>query len=198
MSIPLDEDIYVTKSPLDATIAAQVAAGDYHNPHLLYLALQIQHNLQYQHRWVKLKLHQVSPLDGTPLARPLISGLPPRRLYVHPDEQIELLRLETERSAQSNSSGPVSETNEDSAYSEPTPEFEWVLPTHIREEWSLGRFAESFASIGKVPPDDRHDNEAATADVSNTAKRMMLAILQDDSTIVYYFIHDGTVKPRQN
>ena len=29
-------------------------------------------------------------------------------------------------------------------------------------------------------------------------KRLLLAILDDDSTIVYYIVHDGLVKPRQN
>jgi len=29
-------------------------------------------------------------------------------------------------------------------------------------------------------------------------KRLLLATLQDDSTVVYYIIHDGIVKPRQN
>ena len=29
-------------------------------------------------------------------------------------------------------------------------------------------------------------------------KRMMLATLSDDSTVVYYLVHEGLVKPRQN
>ncbi len=33
---------------------------------------------------------------------------------------------------------------------------------------------------------------------SKRGKRVLLATIQDDSTIVYYFIHDGIVKPRQN
>jgi tRNA-splicing endonuclease subunit Sen15, fungi type len=29
-------------------------------------------------------------------------------------------------------------------------------------------------------------------------KRVVMAILDDDSTVVYYIVHDGVVKPRQN
>lgn len=29
-------------------------------------------------------------------------------------------------------------------------------------------------------------------------KRVLLATLHDDSTVVYYIMHDGIVKPRQN
>ena len=29
-------------------------------------------------------------------------------------------------------------------------------------------------------------------------KRIIIAIINDDGTIVYYFIHDGITKPRQN
>lgn len=29
-------------------------------------------------------------------------------------------------------------------------------------------------------------------------KRLTLAAVNDDSTVVYYFVHDGVVKPRQN
>lgn len=29
-------------------------------------------------------------------------------------------------------------------------------------------------------------------------KRILLATLDDDSTVVYYIVHDGVVKPRQN
>lgn len=32
----------------------------------------------------------------------------------------------------------------------------------------------------------------------NRQKRILLATLHDDSTIVYYIMHDGIVKPRQN
>lgn len=38
------------------------------------------------------------------------------------------------------------------------------------------------------------------AKISNGArpKKITIALVNDDSTVVYYFIHDGVVKPRQN
>jgi tRNA-splicing endonuclease subunit Sen15 len=86
---------------------------------------------------------------------------------------------------------------------DPKPEREWVLPTHLKEEWSLRRFAEIFNSIGLVPPEEDHTqperlNQDNEINRWRTTKRVLLATLQDDSTVVYYIVHDGIVKPRQN
>jgi tRNA-splicing endonuclease subunit Sen15 len=182
-------------SPLDAAIAAQ-PTGSVHDIHQVHLAVQIQHNLQYQHRWTNLRIHHASPLDGKPLARPLISGLPPRRLYVHPDEQAEMLRLETERARATQPDDSTLEPGKEDESLDPDPELEWVLPTHIREEWTLSRFAQVFGGISHIPPDEK--GECTVSNKWRTTKRVLLAILDDDSTIVYYFVHDGIVKPRQN
>jgi len=116
--------------------------------------------------------------------------LPPRRIYVHPDDQVEELKnglvdgqLEAER--------------------------EWVLPTHLQEKWSLRRFAEVFDSIGEEPKANEHEPKDPSSQVRNAeqvqpskkrrgGKRLLLATLGDDSTVVYYIVHDGIVKPRQN
>ena len=182
------------------------------------LALQVRHSLQYEHQWSYLTIHLVSPITNQPLPRPLISGLPPKRLYVHPDEQVELLKAEKERKNNSEqqlesvvqgSNGP----SEDTSYAK--PELEWVLPTHLREKWSLRKMAEVFDAITHVPPDSeakagseskRKSNNSATGSmISETqpnkwrsTKRIVLATLSDDSTVVYYIVHDGLVKPRQN
>ncbi len=115
------------------------------------------------------------------------------------------------------------------------PEREWVLPSQVREKWTLRRFGEVFDSVSSVPAEGDGDalfeavNGTATAadangvaddDVvegddcgvgdeggeitttnkwrANQPKRILLAILDDDSTIAYYIVHDGLVKPRQN
>jgi tRNA-splicing endonuclease subunit Sen15 len=166
----------------------------------LQLALQIKHNLEFQHRWTKIQLHTKSPLTGEHLERPLLSGLPPRRIYVNPDEQVDLLRRETERKKQvkalAKASPNESILDEDIVLE---PELEWVFPAHLREEWTLRRFGTLFDSIGPLPPPG---NVSSTIDEPGTkwrtVKRALLATLQDDSTIVYYFVHDGIVKPRQN
>ncbi|RYP50439.1 hypothetical protein DL768_004031 [Monosporascus sp. mg162] len=135
------------------------------------LASTVLENLQYQHDWTELKIHTHSLTDQSPLPRPLISGLPPRRLYLHPDDQIELLK--THR-------------NLDEAIPE-TPEVEWVLPTHLAEKWTLRSFARVLDSMQPQTPPS-----------ADRPKRLVLATVHDDSTIVYYLMHDGIVKPRQN
>lgn len=39
---------------------------------------------------------------------------------------------------------------------------------------------------------------AAVAELAGRPKRLSLGLLNDDGTVVYYFVHDGVVKPRQN
>ncbi|KAL1639078.1 hypothetical protein SLS58_008280 [Diplodia intermedia] len=164
------------------------------------LALQVQHNLRHQHQWSAVRLHTHSPLaPHAPLPRPLLSGLPPRRLYTHPDEQMELLKEEAAKRRRSKGGEAVEAV-------EPAPEREWVLPSHLRERWTLRRMADVFDAVGDVPPrtpvgedgGDDGDDGAERPNKWRTTKRVVLAILEDDSTVVYYLVHDGLVKPRQN
>jgi len=139
-----------------------------------------------------------------------LSGLPPRRLYIHPDEQIDLLHTETTRKEKEIKTrqdgegmpGSLPETNSiQIGLMDVQLEREWVLPTHLRENWSLAHFAEVFDGIGIVPPLDAEEGGAQVEQFVNrwrNTKRMVLATLQDDSTVVYYIVHDGIVKPRQN
>ncbi|KAI1801608.1 tRNA-splicing endonuclease subunit Sen15 [Daldinia bambusicola] len=136
-----------------------------------HLAESVFDNLQYQHDWTELQILTHSPVDNSPLPRPLISGLPPRRLYLHPDDQIEILKTHP------NPEDRIPET----------PIVEWVLPVHLAEKWTLKAFASVFDSM---PP----ETSAGPA----RAKRVLLATVHNDSTVVYYFMHDGIVKPRQN
>ncbi|KAF7879299.1 hypothetical protein EAF04_000496 [Stromatinia cepivora] len=161
-----------------------------HPAYLHHLATTILQNLQFQHDWTSLTLH--STLTKLPLPRPLISGLPPRRAYIHPDEQVEILKAEHD-------------TGESIAQ---FPEREWVLPTHLEEKWSLARFAEVFDAVGTVPEGKGAEGRNESAEGKNVVgakwqgenrqKRILLATLHDDSTVVYYIMHDGIVKPRQN
>ncbi|KAI2612431.1 tRNA-splicing endonuclease subunit Sen15 [Hypoxylon fragiforme] len=136
-----------------------------------HLAASVLDNLRYQHDWTDLQIITHSPVDNSLLPRPLISGLPPHQLYLHPDDQIEMLKSHQK---------PKDNVTE-------APLVEWVLPTHLAEKWTLRSFASVFDSM---PP------QASTS--PDRAKRVLLATIHDDSTIVYYFMHDGIVKPRQN
>lgn len=174
---------------LDEAVAASSSSDTNNQPAYLHkLATTIAYNLEHQHEWTNIDIHTVSPVTGQPLARPLVSGLPPKRAYVHPDEQAEIVKIEhaTKSKVPQN------------------PELEWVLPTHLGESWSLRQFAETFDSITTVPPTA---SEAPVDDPSiagyqfrgnNRKKRLLLATLHDDSTVVYYIVHDGLMKPRQN
>lgn len=164
-----------------------------HSTHHQALASQVLHNLQYQHDWSSLHIHTHSPLPSIAavLPRPLISGFPPQRIYVHPDEQVEMLKRGI----------PEKDVR---------LEREWVLPTHVREKWSLRRLAAVFDAVGVVPPgeDGRGMEEPAANEPGGEGnervgsrrggKRVLMAIVGGDSTVVYYIVHDGIVKPRQN
>ena len=168
-----------------------------HPAYLLELTSQVTHNLRHQHDWTSLTLHTHSPLaPHALLPRPLISGLPPTRIYIHPDEQVELLKRRDKAA-------------------ETRAEREWVLPTKLREQWTLRQLAEVFDSVGEQPPEPSDDGSqevqtgelqgngetqtpASRRPIRKREKRLLLATAGDDSTIVYYIIHDGIVKPRQN
>lgn len=166
-----------------------------HPAYLHHLASQVLHDLQYQHDWTHLTTHTYSPVNSLALPRPVISGVPPRRAYIHPDEQVEILKEE-------HKSGKKIQY---------PPEREWVLPSHIQEKTSLANFAAAFDALSIVPPgmgsiqngEEQDDNEILSTvghrwQGENRQKRLLLATLHDDSTITYYIVHDGIVKPRQN
>ena len=166
---------------------AQECVADYQHPaYLQHLASTVLHNLQYQHDWTALTIHTRSVLTNLPLPRPIVSGIPPKRAYIHPDEQSEIIKAEHE-------TGKSIEIH---------PEPEWVLPTHLAEKWSLSKFATVFDALDTVPPSNEDSQEENSVGQNwrgeNRQKRLLLATLHDDSTVVYYIMHDGIVKPRQN
>jgi tRNA-splicing endonuclease subunit Sen15 len=172
-----------------------VDADAVHLPQLQSLAIQIQHNLQYQHYWTNLHVHTHSPLTNEPLPRPLVSGLPPQRIYIHPDEQVELLKA-ADRERKANKA--AGETGGLQVKAE--PEREWILPTRLNEKWTLRRLAEIFDAITSVPPPSPNatSEPASPENPWRTTKRVLLGTADSDSTVVYYIVHDGVVKPRQN
>ncbi|KAF2676277.1 hypothetical protein K458DRAFT_397162 [Lentithecium fluviatile CBS 122367] len=184
----------VLPSPLQSLIQDEQLQSDRsHLPSLHSLAAQVQHNLQYQHAWSDLRLHTHAPVANELLPRPLLSGLPPQRLYTHPDEQIELLK-EAGRARKERKEG-----NTSALEVKAEPEREWILPTRLSEKWTLRRLAAVFDGITLVPPEPRSVKEQERpANPWRTTKRIVLATADTDSTVVYYIVHDGVVKPRQN
>ena len=122
---------------------------------------------------------------------------------MHPDDQVEEVRRRVK---------------EDDV----VVEREWVLPTRLKEKWSLKGFAEVFDAVGEEPPpeadggggggngggdrDEGLENNGSGRRMSAVeskkprrgGKRVLLATVGEDSTVVYYIMHDGIVKPRQN
>ncbi|OKL60528.1 hypothetical protein UA08_04201 [Talaromyces atroroseus] len=185
------------------------------------LTTQVFHNLQHQHLWTSLETHHpqnnqtallqeqqnqevAASVSGLPV--PLISGIPPHRMYTHPDEQLYLLEIGLRE-------GDL------------PSERLWVLPTTQGQSWSLQKLSAvfdalpspSFSSLSgsEATRDDNKDKDREAkltqyferrrrADERNEwgGKRLILAMVDrlvgGDGTVVYYVVHDGHVKPRQN
>ncbi|GES60851.1 probable tRNA-splicing endonuclease subunit sen-15 [Aspergillus terreus] len=186
--------------------------------------LQILHNLQHQHLWTSLQVHELhlpsinpssdttaepSPGTQSPAPHLLISGIPPNRVYTHPDEQLYML---------------------EKGLREEDIELErvFVLPTVQGQSWSLRKMAAVFNSLPSVEDgtqlqagddveedtqDKSAEKAAAVAEYYERrkqalqtkewgGKRMLLAMIDKgmggDGTIVYYVVQEGAVKPRQN
>ena len=87
-------------------------------------------------------------------------------------------------------------------------EREWVLPARLKEKWSLESFAKVFDAVGEEPPAADGEEKDGDGDSGRPmavgkkarrgGKRVLLATVGEDSTVVYYIMHDGIVKPRQN
>ncbi|OBA22394.1 hypothetical protein METBIDRAFT_39931 [Metschnikowia bicuspidata var. bicuspidata NRRL YB-4993] len=61
---------------------------------------------------------------------------------------------------------------------------EWVVPKSMNDvKCSMAEIAAWFDYV---------------ATISERPKRVTMAIVQDDGTVVYYFVHDGVTAPRQN
>ncbi|KAF8545450.1 tRNA-splicing endonuclease subunit Sen15 [Trichophaea hybrida] len=100
--------------------------------------------------------------------RPLLTGIPPEPVYTDPDVDSNL---------------PPTEAA--------IKQHEYVLPVDLREKWSLRKMAEVFDAMpeGFWGMDGKGEVRK---------KRLLMAVVSEDSTVVFYFVHDGLVKPRQN
>ncbi|EGW34976.1 uncharacterized protein SPAPADRAFT_58100 [Spathaspora passalidarum NRRL Y-27907] len=62
---------------------------------------------------------------------------------------------------------------------------EWIVPkTNSNSKLSVDEINQWFKRIAEIH--------------GNPPQRIAIAVVNDDGTIVYYFIHEGIVKPRQN
>lgn len=195
------------------------------------LTIQVYHNLQHQHLWTSLAIHNPSSDDNnnnnndnaaslSGLPAPLISGIPPQRIYTHPDEQLYLLEIGLREE-------------------DLPPERLWVLPSTQAQTWTLGKLASFFdalppvgeydSSEALVTPEVKKEEEEEPSPIKDQVKdqdkedrlakyrerrreadrghkwggkRLLLAMVDrvagGDGTVVYYVVQEGQVKPRQN
>lgn len=179
--------------------------------------IQILHNLQHQHLWTSLQIHDISippndsqePVLADTSTRDqtcsIISGIPPQRTYIHPDEQFYLLEKGL---------------REDHL----KPERAFVIPTAQGQKWTLRRIAGIFDALPNVEvvTDSESSSKGVAVDPDQEkklaeyyerkeealkakewgSKRMLLAMVDKgmggDGTVVYYVVQEGEVKPRQN
>ncbi|KAJ5545921.1 hypothetical protein N7494_003506 [Penicillium frequentans] len=198
-------------SALTNLIASASASGNL----LSATTIQVLHNLQHQHLWTSLQIHDTGasqtatdPANGSSKdisgAPTLISGIPPHRVYTHPDQQLYMLGKGI---------------HEDDL----RPERLFVIPTAQGQTWSLRRMASAFDAMaefqivedgeGRAAPEvdaekaqklDEYykKREETLATKEWGAQRLLLAMVDKgmggDGTVVYYVVQEGEVKPRQN
>lgn len=186
-SIPNEPHTSALQTLIETSLPPNLTSSHSSRHHAV--SLQVLHNLQYQHEWTSLQIHTHAPLPSSSipklLPRPIISGLPPQRFYIHPDEQIDMLKRGIKEK-------------------DVVMEREWVLPACLMEKWTLRRFAHVFNGLQQCPLNEeageveQRGQSWRWGKEMKKVKRVLLAVVGDDSTIVYYIVHDGIVKPRQN
>ncbi|KAF8473539.1 tRNA-splicing endonuclease subunit Sen15 [Kalaharituber pfeilii] len=180
--------------------------------HIMSLVSIVYKNLQHQADWSELTIH-----SSPNLPRPLISGLPPETIYVDPDAiNVDIGNKTVSGNKKSSDAGDGSSNAVIAGKGgQKRIDREWVLPVDLREKWTIRKWAEVFDSIPAEPPGskdpwDGEDEEGggvrldgmeptlSEGGTRKRKKRLVMGIVSGDSTVVYYIVHDGIVKPRQN
>ncbi|KAJ5746430.1 hypothetical protein N7520_011612 [Penicillium odoratum] len=211
MTSPNPDASTLESSALTKLIVSASASG---NP-FSATTIQVLHNLQHQHLWTSLQIHDTTASQHAKVSAsssssedsgvpPLISGVPPHRVYTHPDEQLYMLGKGL---------------REDDL----RPERLFVIPTAQGQSWSLRRIASAFDAMGGIQiVEDGEERETPKVDAEKAqklddyyekreeamatkewgAQRLLLAMVDKgmggEGTVVYYVVQEGEVKPRQN
>ncbi|KPI42134.1 uncharacterized protein AB675_5391 [Cyphellophora attinorum] len=181
-------------SSLITTTTSQVSSSAPALAQVLALPTEILHNLQYQHTWKDLRLHQITadaalidipndtPAKSHDTIPVIISGQPPRHVYIHPDLQSVLIQHSL------------------SAGTAIPPQREYVIPLSIAQK-DVG--VETLAGVFDALPTREPIAFGKSYDTWQDPKRVLLAMkapdgLGGDGTVAYYVCQEGEQKPRQN
>ena len=72
-----------------------------------------------------------------------------------------------------------------------------MLPVSLREKWSLRKWAEVFDALPEMDGDEGGDGNGEK-DKEQEGKKLTMGVASDDSTVVYYVVGEGIIKPKQN
>ncbi|KAK9477120.1 Sen15 protein-domain-containing protein [Lipomyces japonicus] len=158
-------------SPSDRAFNASLPSNNHINADL---SSRVKQNLDLHHLWTELAVHQI-PLS--------------QHQHQHHDEITQQLSTESSwlthdklhiisgRPPQRLYGTDVQDANGKFA-------IEWVLPARTESKWSLSKWHAVFAAVESFT-DQKLD-------------RVLMAMHTEDSTVVYYFVHAGLIKPRKN
>ncbi|RPA85073.1 hypothetical protein BJ508DRAFT_412215 [Ascobolus immersus RN42] len=164
--LPKASSIALAPPPIPPTVLETDPSYPLLKPILSYLALASS--------WTSITIHTHSPVDPSKrLPRAMISGIPPTNLYAELEDPGQKKEKKVDKKIRR----------------------EWVLPSSLRENWTLRKWAEVFDLLGDLPPGENGEGDC---DEKVEKKRILMGIVGGDGTVVFYFVHDGIVKPRQN
>ncbi len=72
---------------------------------------------------------------------------------------------------------------------------EWVLPIHANGVWSVSKTDNVFRKITKYL---KESGQSMKTLKELRPQKIIMAMINDDGTIVYYIVKDGVAKPRKN
>ncbi|KAL4911254.1 tRNA-splicing endonuclease subunit Sen15 [Aspergillus multicolor] len=198
-------------TPTPSSLSTQISTSTDATP-FAATTHQVLHNLQHQHQWTSLQIHEID----TKFSTPLISGIPPHRVYTHPDEQlymverglreedVELDRMFVVPTVQGQAWSLKMMAAVFDALPEPAEETEAEAVVDAKEEVEESTGASEAVDADKTAKlAEYYEYRAKTRHTGEWgSKKLLLAMIDKgmggEGTVVYYIVQEGTVKPRQN
>ncbi|EEQ42781.1 conserved hypothetical protein [Candida albicans WO-1] len=150
---------------------------------------QVRLNLIHYNYWNNVTIHSHEDLE-------FLSGCPPEPLIpsdnVTATTILKSLNNPNKSEIQTKDNDGVDNIDELSK-TETDLDLEWIIPRRLIYNSSQTQ-DQSKLSVKEI----NQWFKIIKTTIGYRPKRIIIAIINDDGTIVYYFIHDGITKPRQN